>query len=240
MESHRPILLLTRPEAQSRRFSDAFRDRFGADWPVILSPLTAIRPLDPGPLPDGDRDLVFTSENAVAAFARLAPRRGARAWCVGTRTEEAAREAGFATRIGPGDAEGLARTITASGETARLLWPRPVHAARDVAEMLNSAGIDTVSALVYEQISCPANNAATAALRGTSPVLLPLFSPRSARLAATAFAIAEAPLWIAAMSPAVAEAAAALSPQGLRIARTPDAPAMLDALDALIAAAKTG
>ncbi|MCW3781529.1 uroporphyrinogen-III synthase [Defluviimonas salinarum] len=240
MESHRPILLLTRPEAQSRRFSDAFRDRFGADWPVIVSPLTEIRFLDPGPLPDDGRDLVFTSENAVAAFARLTPGGRGRAWCVGTRTEAAARAAGFSTRAGPGDAEGLARAIATSGEAARLLWPRPVHVARDMAKSLNSAGIDTVSVLIYDQISCPATDAATTALRETTPVLLPLFSPRSARLAAAAIAGTAAPLWVAAMSPAIAEAAAALSPQGLHTAETPDAAAMLDALDALIAAAKTG
>lgn len=239
MEPVRPILLLTRPEAQSRRFAETFRARFGADWPVVIAPLMEIRwlsPALPDPLP---ADILFTSENAVRALVRLTADRRATAWCVGPRTRAAAETAGFMTRLGPGDGAGLAGMIRVDGQVRRLLYPRPVHAAGDLAENLNSAGIETISAVVYDQSELPLSEPAGAVLAGRVPLLLPLFSPRSARLAAKATEGALAPLLVAALSPEVAEAADL--PARLRVvARRPDADAMLEALGALIAAVKTG
>lgn len=240
MEPARPTLLLTRPEAQSRRFAAAFRARSGEDWPVVVSPLSRIDFLPaelPAILP---ADIVFTSENAVAAFARLSADRRPTAWCVGTRTEAAARAAGFATRRGPGDWTGLARALIAAGHVRRVLHPHGVHAAGDLPGTLGSAGIETVSAIVYDQVELPPTAEALRLVASPHPVLLPLFSPRSARLAARAFAGASAPLLLAAISPAADAAAAGLPASARIISARPDGEAMLDALAALIAAGKTG
>ncbi|MCV2872725.1 uroporphyrinogen-III synthase [Defluviimonas sp. WL0050] len=236
MDQARPTLLLTRPEAQSRRFAQAFRDRFGADWPVVMSPLTEIRTRDPGPIPPETDGVIFTSQNAVTAYAALTPRRDAIAWCVGDRTAEAARSAGFSVQVGPGDAAGLVNAIKARNGGTRYMFPRGVHVARDVAAELNSAGIETVSVIVYEQLAVAPTPQAEKLLASPEAVLLPLFSPRSARIAAERFAGCAAHLRIAAMSDAVAEAAADLNPGTLRIATHPDGSSMLDALAALIAA----
>ncbi|WP_413874696.1 uroporphyrinogen-III synthase [Albidovulum sp.] len=240
MEPARPALLLTRPEAQSRRFAALFRARFGADWPVVLSPLTEIAFL-PGDLPaELPPDIVFTSENAVAAFSRLSRDRHATAWCVGTRTEAAARAAGFTTRRGPGDWTGLARLLIEAGGVRRVFHPRGVHAAGDLPGTLGSAGIETVSIPIYDQRELLPTAEALRLMQASRPILLPLFSPRSARLAARAFAAAKAPLRIAAISGA-ADAAALGLPATVRIiAARPDGDAMLDALAALIDAGKTG
>lgn len=240
MEPARPTLLLTRPEAQSRRFAAAFRARFGEDWPVIVSPLTGIAflPCDlPVELP---ADIVFTSENGVAAFARLSADRSATAWCVGARTEAAARAAGFATRCGPGDWAGLAALLIADGSVRRVLHPRGVHAAGDLSGTLASAGIETVSAIVYDQVELPPTAEALRLIASPVPVLLPLFSPRSARLAVRAFAGARATLRLAAISPAADSAAAGLPARARVTAARPDGEAMVDALAALIAAGETG
>lgn len=240
MKPVRPILFLTRPEMQSRRFAEEFRARFGADWPVVIAPLTEIVRLDPALPADPPAHVVFTSENAVAAFAALSPDRTALAWCVGPRTEAAARAAGFATRLGPGDGAGLARSIASDPSVRQVLYPRPVHAAGDIPGALESAGIETVPVVVYDQREQPFSGAASAVLAGPVPVLLPLFSPRSARLAEKAARGATAPLLIAAISPAAAAEARELSARRMVIAARPDGDAMLDALGALIAAAKTG
>lgn len=240
MEPDHPTLLLTRPEAQSRRFAETFRARFGARWPVVIAPLTEIvwlAPALPTPLPD---HVLFTSENAVMAFTRLSADRSATAWCVGPRTRAVAEAAGFLTRVGPDDAKGLARTVAAEGNVRRVLYPRPVHAAGDLAGELRSAGTETISLVVYDQREQPLPDAAKALLSAPAPVLVPLFSPRSARLAAKALRDAVAPLCVAALSPAVAEVARALTPAHLVTASRPDGDAMLDALDALLAAGKTG
>ena len=82
-------LLLTRPEGASRRFAAAVQGALGGGWRVVISPLMETRFLTV-PLPDCDT-LAFTSETAVRAVARLGTDRRALAWCVGPRTEEAAR-----------------------------------------------------------------------------------------------------------------------------------------------------
>jgi uroporphyrinogen-III synthase len=226
----RPTLLVTRPQQAAERFAAQFRARFRADWPVVLSPLMQTLWLSPA-LDRGDvRDVIFTSETAVRAFARLSPDRDLLAWCVGGRTAEAAREAGFEAVEGPGDARGLAALIMARRRGARLLWPHGRHRAADMAELLKPAGIETVSVVAYEQVSRPLTGEAGAQLARTEPLLVPLFSPRSARLFTEAATGRAAPLWIAALSPAVADAAAALTPARLETAARPDSESLLDAL----------
>ena len=81
--------------------------------------------------------------------------------------------------------------------------------------------------------------AARAALSGTTPLLLPLFSPRSAGLIAPEIANANAPLHIAAMSPAVVEALPLQARGGAVTAPTPDAEGMLRALAELLQRVKS-
>jgi uroporphyrinogen-III synthase len=152
----------------------------------------------------------------------------------------AARAAGFTTRRGPGDWTGLARLLIEAGGVRRVLHPRGVHAAGDLPGTLGSAGIETVSIPIYDQRELLPTAEALRLMQASRPILLPLFSPRSARLAARAFAAAKAPLRIAAISGA-ADAAALGLPATVRIiAARPDGDAMLDALAALIDAGKTG
>lgn len=234
MDSSRPTLLLTRPDMAARRFAAEFRARFGADWPVIVAPLMRTRWLQPE-LPDRRAaDIAFTSETAVAGYARLTPDRTARAWCVGPRTADAARAAGFAVITGPGDATGLARCIAAERAGAVVLWPQGSETAHDLRDLLDPAGVETIPLTVYDQRPEPLTDEAKTALAGDRALLLPLFSPRSARLVALAAPIRRAPLFVAAMSRAVAEAAAALAPERLEMAPHPDTPGILTALERLL------
>lgn len=85
----------------------------------------------------------------------------------------------------------------------------------------------------------PLTPAARAALSGSAPLLVPLFSPRSAGLMAPEIANARAPLHIAAMSPAVAEALPLQVRGGVAMAPVPDAEGMLQALAGLMGRAKS-
>lgn len=234
MSDPRPTLLLSRPIAASRRFADAFRARFGADWPIVICPLMETQNLSPALPPRPFAHLAFTSEAAVAAYARLTVDRTPTAWCVGRRTARAAAAAGFAVRQGPGDAAALANLIRAERPTGAFLWPHGAHVARDLAADLSAAGFDVAALPVYAQHPLAPSSKAQTLLAGGRPVLLPLFSPRSARLAASAFVGHAAPLRIAAFSPAVADAATDLGPERLSIASEPDSESLLAALAALI------
>lgn len=227
-----PAVLLTRPRAQSDRFARQLAVRLpGAR--VVISPLLEIvgRKLDVDAA--RYRGLIFTSENAVAAFAAQAPVRDVPVWCVGPRTERAARAAGFlqTAAAAGGDAAALVERIQADAPAGPLLHLRGVHVAADVAAQLRTAGIACDAAVVYDQPASALNDPAQALLGGDRTVLVPLFSPRTARLFVKAAApLATAPLQAVAISPAAAAVwdAAGLPPAA--VAARPDAGAMADAL----------
>ncbi|MCE6960049.1 uroporphyrinogen-III synthase [Cereibacter sphaeroides] len=233
-----PTFLLTRPEAQGARFAAALRDAFGPDIRIVTSPLMMPEFLSPA-IAEQPEALIFTSETGVEACRRLASPElegVGRAWCVGNRTARAARAAGFEARSADGDAEALVAAILGTGERGPLLHLRGAESRGDVAGRLSAQGIPTAEAIVYDQRPKPLSAEAIDALGGGRPVLAPLFSPRTARLLAAEVARGApgAVLWIAALSPAVAEAAASLPAQRRQIAAQPDADALLDAVKALL------
>ena len=223
-----PKLLLTRPEAAARRFAAQIEDRFGP-MSVVLSPAMRIIDLVPD-LPAQEPDaLIFTSENAVSAFCRLFPRRDLPVWCVGQATLSAARAEGFDARPGPGDAAGLVAELLATRPPGILCWPRGARVAADLAEVLILAGLETISLVCYMTETVPPSPEALAALAQTGPLILPLFSPRSAQAAIWA-RDRQAELWVVALSPAIAAAARDLAPERLITAAAPNTPALLDAM----------
>lgn len=233
MGDDRPILLLTRPEAASLRFRDLYLNRFGADRRVVISPLMEIVHLD-AVLPDAAPDaIVFGSENAVAAYARLTADRSPIAWCVGPRTVEVARAAGFRTREGPGDIAALGRALCTELQRGIVLYARPVHATGGLSDTLVSGGIETISIVLYDQRARPLTGEARAVANGAAPVILPLFSQRSAAIASTALAGARARISSVAISAAADVAFTAGSGRRL-IAAEKTSQSMLDAISELI------
>ncbi|MBW0158281.1 uroporphyrinogen-III synthase [Sedimentimonas flavescens] len=224
-----PVLLLTRPEAASRRFAMQFHDRFGPDFSVVIAPLMEIVALAP-PIPEAQA-LIFTSQNAVTPLVALSPAMGRRAYCVGARTADVARKAGFEVIEGPGDARTLMPMIAKHHQEGRLLHARGVEVAVAVADILSTAGFETLEAVVYRQEARPIAPDSLALLRKAGVILAPVFSPKSARLLA---GLGLHRLQIAAISPSVAEACAEIGPDRLEIAPSPDAEGILEALARLI------
>lgn len=228
-QSH-PTILLTRPLAQSQRFAD----QIGG---AVISPLMLPEFLAPS-LPKTDfAAVILTSETGVQAARRISATGAVLpdlAYCVGNRTAQTARAAGFQALSAEGDASALLALIKARHTSGRLLLLRPEDAAGDLTKDLNSAGIDTVSFIVYRQKPQSLTAEATALLQGDTAVILPVFSPRSARLLAAEIRRIKgnAPLWLAALSPAVAQAFD-LPADLIQIAVRPDASAMLDTVKAM-------
>lgn len=217
-----PTLLLTRPEAASARFA-ARLTGVKPGLTVIIAPLMRIVPVDHDAAGLARATgLVFTSENAVPSAGQGA---GRPAICVGPRTAAAAQAAGFDVTEGPGDAARMMPLLADLGPG----WMHP-H-GRYVAAELPVPGV-----VVYDQHPLPLSDAARAVLEGDAPVILPLFSPRSARLAAAETRDAAAPLWIATISAAADaawDAAGGKAPARRHVADHPDAEAMLCAISAL-------
>ncbi|AMJ46055.1 uroporphyrinogen-III synthase [Cereibacter sphaeroides] len=232
-----PAVLLTRPEAQGARFAAALAEALG---PVrlVTSPLMVPAFLVPA-IPLRPDALIFTSETGVEGYRRLAAPELSdvrRAWCVGNRTARAAEAAGLAAHSAEGDAERLIAAILAADEPGPLLHLRGAESRGEVAPRLAAAGLTAAEAVVYDQRPQPLSSEARALLTDGAPVIAPLFSPRTARLLAQELARigGTGPPWVAAMSPAVAEAAAALPVARLSVAARPDAEALLQAVKALL------
>lgn len=222
-------VLLTRPAAQGDRFA-ADLAAMGA-FDIVQSPLIAPQFFAPD-WPDMPwAGVIFTSETGVVAAGRLVAagrRLPARAWCVGARTADAARRAGFDAVSADGDAADLVALVAAQGQ-GPLLHLRGQDSRGDVANTLTDQGITTLSAIVYQMQEQPLSPAAVALLAGEDPVILPLFSPRTATIFAHQ-ARANAPLWVAAISETVAQVAKTLAPARLITAQSPQALAMLQAI----------
>jgi uroporphyrinogen-III synthase len=208
---------------------------------VLIAPLVEIVPqplaVDPAPY----AGLIFTSENGVRCLGPRPALRGRPAWCVGPRTAAAAAEAGYAVQQlaeDGGDAEALIRSLRAARPALPLLHLRGAQAVTDLAGRLSAEGLACAEAVVYAQKEVPPSPEALAALSGADAVLLPLFSPASARRAAamlrTSGAVAPG------VAVAISEAAAArwragLGEAGARgwqvvVASRPDGEGMLEAL----------
>jgi uroporphyrinogen-III synthase len=223
--------LLTRPAWQGMRFAAALRRRFpGVE--VVESPLLLPVLMQPD-LPQGLFDaVVFTSETGVASAGPYRARLPRLAFCVGNRTSEAAREVGFDARSAAGDAEALVALLVHL-RLGRLIHLHGAETRGDVAGRLNAAGIETIGVVTYRQEAQPLTLLAQALLQGGLPVVAPVFSPRTARLLSQAAVGARAPIWLAALSDAVAEALQLPTARRI-VAGRPDADAMLAAIEALL------
>ncbi|HHS94609.1 MAG TPA: uroporphyrinogen-III synthase, partial [Rhodobacterales bacterium] len=189
------LLVLTRPEMQSREIAAAL----GPEVAAIISPVMRI--VAKTDLPDLGpySGVILTSANGVVSGLDLTKKR---AYCVGKRTAQAATEAGADLRLTARDADDLVSRIEGPGP---LLHLRGEHARGHIAERLNSAGLETHEAVVYAQEALPLIREALDALAGDAPVVLPLYSPRSARLIGAQIGMLGGQVRTIAMSAAVAK-----------------------------------
>ncbi len=140
-------VLLTRPREDSLRVAGILE----ADGiQSLIWPLTEIdffeQPID---LPSGLDGIVFSSGNAVRAFARCSDERNLTAFCVGNRTAELAGEAGFLDiRSADGSFDELVGLIHAS-KPGSVHYLRGEDVSGDLPGTLIDNGIACTSSVVY-------------------------------------------------------------------------------------------
>ena len=229
-----PAILLTRPEPGSAEFAAALRARLGA-VEIVISPLLRIE-FTPTAMANRSATPIFTSRNGVEGFVRAGGAANGPCWCVGAATAAAAEAAGFTARAAEGDAASLLAAILASGDKGPFQHYRGAHARGDLAGRLSAAGCPTGAEVVYAQDFRELSDEAKAVLGGETPVIVPLFSPRSAARFAGVHA-GSAPLFVAVISAAAGAELGALPIFRMETAARPDAAAMLDATERLFTAA---
>lgn len=224
-------LIMTRPLAQSERFAAEVAAMWDGPLRVIISPLIEIVRV-PAEQPDVNT-LIFTSANGVDAAQAMDFPKGMTAWCVGAKTAQIAKAAGFETITGPGDADGLVASLISAAPIGSFAHIRGKHARGDIAAHLIMAGIDCVDVVAYDQMSRKLSAQAHAALCATDPVTFPLFSPRTCTILGEQGPFT-APVHAVALSHAVK---GALDPRlgwDAVVADAPSGPAMRDAVIAAL------
>ncbi|UWP98492.1 uroporphyrinogen-III synthase [Aliiroseovarius crassostreae] len=189
-----PVLLLTRPEPGNTRVLAECEAAFGGAIPAVLSPVLEIVPV--GPWPDLSRyaSALLTSVHGVRGDLS-----GKRAYCVGSRTARVAAAAGASVDCIVPDADSLMRKDL--NPDLPMVYLRGAHVSTDLA-----AHFGCEEQVVYDQVHRPLSKPALDLIGGERRVILPLFSPRSARLVAKEIPKDRPGVTVIAMSDAVARA----------------------------------
>ena len=142
---------------------------------TVFSPLNKIVALDATASAEG---FAFTSSNGVAQASRLGITGGV-AWCVGDRTAQIAREAGFDAKSAAGNVEDLLECITKDKPRIRLAHIRGYDSVGSLAQRLNERGISCEDVVAYAQKPLPIALHVVELIKGEAPVVIPLFSPKA-------------------------------------------------------------
>ena len=125
---------------------------------------------------------IFTSTNGVAQAVRMLNAPSGPAWCVGDRTADMARAAGFDAVSADGNAEDLIALLKSVVPTQPIAHIRGKHARGDIGPRLRQAGIDCEDVVAYTQDPLPLTDEAKDRIEGAEPTIIPLFSPRTTAL----------------------------------------------------------
>ncbi|NSY37362.1 uroporphyrinogen-III synthase [Leisingera sp. ANG59] len=221
-------LLITRPLKAAERFVSGLPAAALAGIRVIYTPLMEIQQLQAQIEMRGVKGVIFTSANGAEAASRETLVR-LPAYCVGERTAQAAAEMGWQAEALGQCADELTAALLQQRPAAPLLHLRGAHTRGSIARRLTEAGLPCGEQIVYDQALLPLTAEAQAALAAQTDVIVPLFSPRTARHFANLCGDASH-LHLIALSQAVAEPLKGLNCKALRVSKAPDAPAMAAAV----------
>ncbi|WP_092065655.1 uroporphyrinogen-III synthase [Poseidonocella pacifica] len=206
-----PHLLLTRPEAASRRFA---RDMVGAN--VLISPLSRIEPVAHAKA--RAKNLVLTSANAVPAAVAIGA--DLPVYAVGPQTAEAARAEGLTAISAEGTAADLMRLLLRDRPEG-LLYLRGERISHDICTELRQAGLTAEEAIVYRAVPTPLSEKAQTLLQSSRPVILPVFSKSTAERLRPDLSVAQN-LYPVAISATVSEALGPPWDENTLISATPE------------------
>lgn len=197
-------VLVTRPNGAGKGFVKALRAATSEPFRAILSPVLEIGFLSDWTVPPQDVDIIFTSQNGVAAYATKARGESRRAWCVGSRTALAAEALGFATYSADGDADALVALILQDETHSTFAHIRGVETRGDILARLQASGLDVIDCIAYRQTPVALSQEAQKLASSNQSYLLPVFSPKTARTLVTQLSGADH-AWVVCLSEAVAE-----------------------------------
>ncbi|KEJ90612.1 uroporphyrinogen-III synthase [Sulfitobacter donghicola] len=172
-----PKLILTRPRADAEAFAAALDPAAIGAVELVIAPLLEIGATNEPCSISPDEAAIFTSANGV----RFAPKgQGRTAYCVGERTTRCAMDHGWKAKQVGVTAKDLIQNLCNQPPEQNLVHLAGVHTRGEVAQSLTAAGIRTRYVAIYDQIALDLPQDALVAL--SSPCILPVFSPRTAKI----------------------------------------------------------
>lgn len=223
-------LILARPEGSNSTFGALIAPNVRNRLDFIRSPLLEIAPIEGVGDASGAACAIFTSANGV----KYAPKgNGRRAFCVGQKTTELARSYGWDAVFSGATVSALKEQILTQRPQGQIHHYSGVFVRGNVANDLSTAGLNVANIPLYDQRLLPFSEEALAVLGGKTPVIVPLFSPRTAAHFA-AIAPVHPSLCLVSMSAGVAEALGEMIPAKLLIAQEPNAKSMADCVENLV------
>ncbi len=148
----------------------------------ISSPAFELEDISPTSCATHQGAVIFTSVHAVKRAIELGISWTGATYCVGSSTAAAAEQAGFEVFNAGGTNNDLLRLIQRLAPSDLLLHISGKQVATDLVGDLKMLGFTADRLVVYQQIEMTARKEFIQALEGTSSTVLPLFSPRSARI----------------------------------------------------------
>lgn len=218
-------VILTRPRAASEAFKADLEPSL-AGVSILMSPLLEIVPTDYSVDLTGYFGVIFTSTNGVLHGG---PPSDVPAFCVGNATTELAVQHGWNAQTLGETSQDLIAALKDLRPQVPLLHIGGRHRRGDVATHLARSGISTDTIDVYDQRLKPLSNEAKLVLRGEKPVIVPLFSPRTAGQFA-AEADIKAPVHFVAISDSVLAEVATLPYVSQHVSSAPDAKSVSETL----------
>jgi len=229
-------MLVTRPLEQGRAFVKDYQNLWPNWLNCIVTPLLEIVPRDTDVSFDNIEGAIFSSSNAVK-FAPVC--RDIPAYCVGQTTTRAARHKGWEAFLVAATAKELITEMKCLRPKTPLLHIAGRHMRGKIADNLTQAGLHTRTVIVYDQALRDLSEQAQRVIGGTSPVILPVFSPRTARQLRKQ-RLGRAPLHLVALSPAVMDELRQIRAASKTMARAPDGPSMVAAVQNVLRRVEAG
>ncbi|WP_289042885.1 uroporphyrinogen-III synthase [uncultured Aliiroseovarius sp.] len=227
--STQKTLVLTRPDPSNTEVLAQIKARFGETVPVIVSPALKIVPGQNWPDVSPYDVVIATSSHAIQG-----PLHGKPVYCVGVRTADAASRAGGDVRHCALDAARLIEWMRTQPDPGAIIYLRGSHVATDIPAALDGLAIQGDAARTYRQEEQALSQAACEAIEGDAPVILPLYSPRSARLVGQAVKRIGQQLHVIAISDAAAQAWRDQTGGTCEVTDDPTGEAMLDRIVAAL------
>lgn len=223
-------MLMTRPHASSQAFVDQLPPDLRAQVTPVYSPLIGISGLDHGTVLDDGDAAIFTSSNGVAHGPEG---RGRRAFCVGSATTQAAQQAGWRAEMRGISADAFVTDLLQDPPNGRLVHMSGTHTRGNIAARLSAHGMQVENVAVYDQVAQKLSTEALALLASGRTTVVPLFSPRTARIfSREAQSCSRA--YVIALSKAVAQNLERTSYATVALSSAPDSCAMRAAIAAVL------